>query len=37
MGKVRKDAVMDISTLKEMKISELNKVAKNLGVNGISE
>jgi len=36
MGKVKKDAVMDISTLKDMKISELNKVAKNLGVNGIS-
>jgi len=36
MGKVKKDAVMDISTLKDLKISELNKVAKNLGVNGIS-
>lgn len=33
---VQEDGTIDIGTLKEMKISELNKLSKNLNVNGIS-
>ena len=33
---VEEEGTIDIGTLKEMKISELNKISKNLNVNGIS-
>ncbi len=36
MGKIKKGVTMDIGTLKDMKISELSKVAKEMKINGIS-